>query len=533
MASENTMVVELVDANQPQEAAGAASPGASDSGAGWKRISIAEVDSDKDESDGSKCEIITFYNHSTDPNDKRPRWSEFQDPVAEERRLKQVGKDFAVIHRQSRVEKDGCDSWITTSIEAQSPRLRTVLDQVFSDYSGWFPDSSPYAVAPPFKPYVHRWDTLKKVCEEAGSGMLAAELQLLRGELEPRITGYLSSLDRIRSTGTVSFSNLWMILAPGCLVISDRTGKTQISKLVQVIFSPKKRNQDAFYRLVLASVNWNGSTTGIELSVVNICEYGDAIAVQKLSVYPVEFASNWEKIEKQVLARGRKWEALRGYHMKAYSGTKYVMERNPFSRQMEEVGKPASGRVIVDAYAHYKVQKKVAKRLFPLDKFRYAPDTLRPKPKTKDDARNDSGSDSDSDSDESSSDPDILEPADFTIQLPTFKTGPAAHAAYKGKETSGRSEVLTPLNDLECVIATPRLKGFDLGVKEWCEFDVDDVKDIIWDTSPYDNLVLPEGEKDLVFAFADRPRLSKQGFDDFVAHKGKYSGVRSGLVTVN
>ena len=65
------------------------------------------------------------------------------------------------------------------------------------------------------------------------------------------------------------------------------------------------------------------------------------------------------------------------------------------------------------------------------------------------------------------------------------------------------------------------------------EFDVDDVKDIIWDTSPYDNLVLPEGEKDLVFAFADRPRLSKQGFDDFVAHKGKYSGVRSGLVTVN
>lgn len=47
------------------------------------------------------------------------------------------------------------------------------------------------------------------------------------------------------------------------------------------------------------------------------------------------------------------------------------------------------------------------------------------------------------------------------------------------------------------------------------------MKDVMWDGSPYDNLVLPKGERELVFAFASRPRLSKQGFDDFVPHKGE------------
>jgi len=54
------------------------------------------------------------------------------------------------------------------------------------------------------------------------------------------------------------------------------------------------------------------------------------------------------------------------------------------------------------------------------------------------------------------------------------------------------------------------------------EFNVDDVEEVKWDYSPYDNLVLPEGEKDLVLAFADRPQQKKQGFDDFVSDKGGF-----------
>ena len=54
------------------------------------------------------------------------------------------------------------------------------------------------------------------------------------------------------------------------------------------------------------------------------------------------------------------------------------------------------------------------------------------------------------------------------------------------------------------------------------EFNVDEIRDVDWDDAPCNNLVLPEGEKELVLAFADRPRLSTQGFDDFIAHKGTF-----------
>jgi hypothetical protein len=49
---------------------------------------------------------------------------------------------------------------------------------------------------------------------------------------------------------------------------------------------------------------------------------------------------------------------------------------------------------------------------------------------------------------------------------------------------------------------------------------VDDIREPDWNDTPYDNLVLPAGEKELIIAFADRSRLNQTGFDDFVQHKG-------------
>ena len=48
------------------------------------------------------------------------------------------------------------------------------------------------------------------------------------------------------------------------------------------------------------------------------------------------------------------------------------------------------------------------------------------------------------------------------------------------------------------------------------ELNVDDIRDAGWDEMPFQNLVLPLGEKDLVLAFADRARPSKGKFDDLV-----------------
>jgi hypothetical protein len=290
---------------------------------------------------GSKCEIMTFYNHSTHPSERRARWSEFQDPVAEERRLKELGKTSAVIHRQSKVEKDDLVTWVTTSIEAQSPRLRTVLDTVFGDYPSWYPDGSPYAVGPPFQPYVHRWETFLEVGRQRNlDEKTAQELQLLRRELEPRIEEHLSALDRVRKTSTISFENLWLILNPGCLMISGKAGPTQVFKLVQASFIPATTTDPARYELTLAYVEWNGTYCGIGAASEPIIDYKDSISVAKLPVYPIEFAAKWKDTEQRLIARGRKFESLRGYHIKTCKGKKYTLEIHPIRGCLVEVEKP-------------------------------------------------------------------------------------------------------------------------------------------------------------------------------------------------
>lgn len=290
---------------------------------------------------GSKCEIITFYNHSRSSSQRHARWSEFQDPVAEETRLKELGKAFALIHRQSKVVNDDLISWATTSIEAQSPRLRTVLDTVFGDYPSWYSDGSPYAVTPPFQPYVQRWESFLEVGRQHNlDEKTAKELELLRRELEPRVEGHLSALDRVRKTGTISFEDLWLILNPGCFMISREASHARVSKLVQASFIPATTKERARYELSLAHVEWNGTYCGIGATSERITDYKDSISVAKLPVYPVEFAEQWKETEQRLIARGRKFESLRGYHVKMYEGKKYTLEMDPFRGCLEEVEKP-------------------------------------------------------------------------------------------------------------------------------------------------------------------------------------------------
>lgn len=113
---------------------------------------------------GMLCETKSLYNHSSNYGTTHVPWSEFENPTAEEQRILGLGKLFAVIHRYSRVQHDETEvAWVTHSIEARSPRLRKVLDQIFSGYLGWYPDDSPYSVASPFKPYVHRWEDISRL----------------------------------------------------------------------------------------------------------------------------------------------------------------------------------------------------------------------------------------------------------------------------------------------------------------------------------------------------------------------------------
>jgi len=307
--------------------------------------------------------IRALYNHSTDRNPRNAKWSEFQDLILEEKHLKERGMAYPIIQRFSKAETpEGEVSWATHSIEIQSPRLKAIFDKVFTGYPEWYPDAAPYTFFPPFKPLVHRWEVILQAFAEAeaeadsdttataggdgsGSGkqqLIKEEIAHLRQVIEPLLSNHLSAMNKARETLVVSFESLWLFLAPGSIMLSSEQGSPCALRLLRVDFTPHDtyNNQPGYWSLTLGQYDWNGSYCGLRRVDKTIMEYKEDTLVTKHEVFPLEYAPGREKIEQELLARGVKWAALRGMHVKNVTGKKYVWVN--IGGCMREIAKPVS-----------------------------------------------------------------------------------------------------------------------------------------------------------------------------------------------
>ncbi|KAI0538963.1 P-loop containing nucleoside triphosphate hydrolase protein [Xylaria digitata] len=463
----------------------------------------------------SYSEITTVYDHSASlPRYYTPR-SELRNPIAEETRLKMLGKKFGVICRESKIVKGDIVAWVTTFIEVHSPQLKAILDEVFNEYPSWYLNGSPYAVATPFKPYVHRWDRIQNAISQNGN---MKELRLLRRELRPRIEGQLYTLDQVRRKRVISFEDLWAILNPGCLMILNAGGDTRATKLLEAHLIPKTESQTAQYNLKLAYVDWNGEFCGLKVTSKVVCDYEGLKQVALLPAYPAEFHPDWKEVSQRLISRGRKFESLRGYHIRNCSGKMYTQEMCPIPGDLKETEKSVSGRVIIDAYAYYTMQGRVPSELSPLvDPYRQR--GTPPAQKTIKTRENQC----DVDDTCSSSNSDTV--AEYRVQdvagLSDMEKSQINSRSVKHLNGDGRKEDLSPLTDFECMISCPRVKGFHLSTNEWCEFDVESLGDIVWDDTLYDDLVLVGNKKNFMSALVNRLRSGRLSFDDFNSKTGE------------
>ncbi|RSL61419.1 hypothetical protein CEP51_013638 [Fusarium floridanum] len=436
---------------------------------------------------GSECSIKKLFNHST-PGLK-PRWSDFQDPVLEERRVKELGQAHFVIHRfSSHVTEGGAVAWSTHSIEVKSQHLRGVLDGIFHDYPKWSPDESPYTFSPPFTPLVHRWENFLKAYDQEKDQRVKMEMLLLREEIEPLLVVNFSALQEAKSSGTIAFDNLWLLLAPGDMFLLVVDGQQCIAKLLNARLieaddydydsSHGGREENPYWQLTLGQTDWNGSYCGLKRSEVVIQEFEESKSISTLPACPLRFVPcELEKdLRQRIVSRGRKFESLRGFHVKDCDGGKVITIKDPYEREKEKV-EPVRGRVIVDAFAFYHCQDDM-------------PPTL---------LRGGNVTDDESESGDTEA---------------TSVVGDKA-----GNLT--RHEDLSPLTDEQCLLAVPRVRGFDLETKKWCQFNIDDIRDPEWDNRPFDNLVLSDDKRELLVAFTAYNKSRESVFDDFVKRKGK------------
>lgn len=288
---------------------------------------------------------------------------------------------------------------------------------------------------------------------------LKDEIAHLRGVLEPLLANHLSAMNKARETLVVSFEQLWFFLAPGSIMVSSEQGSACALMLLHVDFTPRAPMSPGFWTLLLGQYDWNGKYCGLRRVEKIIPDFKDDTLVTKFDVYPLEYAPDKEEIELQLVARGEKWAQLRGMHIKNVVGKKYVLVE--VGGCMREVAKPVStkpplktvavsqnvntipqvdGRVIVDAFGYYKGQGQVIPRLSQ-HSLKLELEHQRQNPSSDDSG---SGSDAEDEDDEAARAPGV----------------------------EGNVERVEELNDLPpnlCLLAPPRVRGFDLKTKEWCK----------------------------------------------------------------
>jgi predicted DNA-binding transcriptional regulator YafY len=66
------------------------------------------------------------------------------------------------------------------------------------------------------------------------------------------------------------------------------------------------------------------------------------------------------------------------------------------------------------------------------------------------------------------------------------------------------------------------VRGFCLRDRRWRRFNVDRIRDVEWNEEPFNNLVLPEGYKDLILAFVESQLKQNERFEDVINGKGAF-----------
>ncbi|KAK4190632.1 P-loop containing nucleoside triphosphate hydrolase protein [Podospora australis] len=233
-----------------------------------------------------------------------------------------------------------------------------------------------------------------------------------------------------------------------------------------------------------------------------------------MEVFPLQSHPNRQTILEQLIARGRIFESLRGSNLRSYSGRAAQMVKESGgifggSREVEKTLPMTNQRVIIDAEAFYQLQDDKSLKLISLsslDEYRV-------------------------------SNINDLVMTNFTHSRPAQNTGETpidigTEQVKHGEkphsmdiaDESKIASVSPALDDFERMLAVPRVKGFALKTKQWCQFYISNISDITWSSNIVEKLVLGEDEKNLLLALlnpASKSASEASVFDDFISKKGK------------
>ncbi|KPM39105.1 hypothetical protein AK830_g7464 [Neonectria ditissima] len=381
------------------------------------------------------------------------------------------------------------ETWRTQLIWINNTDLKSALSDVFEGYPSVDCESPELCFERPFVPFVHRWQKFLQTEADEMDLALRENLGLLRQVLESEMEDTFRDLKVFEDTGYISFDNLKLAFVPGEVVMHTQ-GEITAGLLRGIKLITSTDNKDVCYRFKINHVDWDGLSCGVKVRPLDLEHFDGTRRLVDMAIVPMRCHPDSQSITDRLIARGRKFESLRGQHYMSYNGRLGQMYHTQNHLDWDEDSKIAlRERVMIDGGYVHDEERSAPLPLDPLDSLTSA-DAIR-----KDNAR-------------SNVHGNYTRDGDFRHIQPE---------RYYPKNV-GEPD-LTPLTDEQCMLAVPTVSAFAMESKLWCRLNIDSIEEITWNSNAVDKLVLKEAEKKLVLGFVSANQSVR--FDDFVPGKGK------------
>lgn len=203
------------------------------------------------------------------------------------------------------------------SIEIQSPLLRTALKAVFEGYSGITTGLNKLSFSAPFQAFFHRLERLKEASEkqETDDPKALVHVKLLYNIVNNELRESVDIFNDLVSNRVITYKFLWALFTPGELI---KVGENRLCRLEDSGYDTS--DTEPHFKLLLKYIDWNGTEFGYGSAYVKIKPFDGTKPIEDLAGFPAQYASRIDSLKIDLVTRGKKFECLRGFHYKAYSG---------------------------------------------------------------------------------------------------------------------------------------------------------------------------------------------------------------------
>ncbi|KAF5678051.1 TOB3 (member of AAA-ATPase family) [Fusarium denticulatum] len=412
---------------------------------------------------GMAAETKDIYRKSSwDP------WQEWTDEeIGVDGRSFQASAKYALIVRREKEHGEIDESVLSLhSITVQSPLLKKILGPVFKGYKGINTNLKKLEFHAPFREFFYKWEEFnqadpRKDSTESSEECLHYKLlaDIIHAEIKPRIEQATDLLDN----GVISFDYVWTLFEPDVEVYTKIEGRDRLFKLASGSYS-KTPDGTVAYVLSVRFIDTDGDTFGYTETSLTILPFENVIPILELEVIPARLCPGFGQVKERLIQRGRLFESLQGINHKTYSGM-YSLSNTasgvPKQRHVTEE------RITIDCRTFLWFNRGTTGPLQPLES--------------------------------------------------------SKSFVFRGNELNHDKSVDSlahgPLPTRPC--AKPVLSNGSQNSRSLGLFDIELVKDVIWSSTAFDQLVLPHDYKRIIQAFVGAQMSGLDNFDDVIKGKGR------------